>query len=74
MREAVNDSGQDAYDRMLELMSSTKIRGKTLRQQLAKMFQNKKYQNLPDADTKDDTGRESPKVQAIRRFFNGLQN
>lgn len=69
MRESVSDSGQDAYDRMLELMSSTKIRGKTLRQQLAKMFQNKRYQSLPDADTKDDTGRESPKVQAIRRFL-----
>lgn len=70
MREYYNpETKQQAYDRFLELVGTSTIRGKTLRQRLEAMFKSKEYAALPDIDLKDETGSDSPRVAAIRRMI-----
>ena len=70
MREYYNpETKQQAYDRFLELVGTSTIRGKTLRQRLETMFKSKEYAALPDVDLKDETGSDSPRVAAIRRMI-----
>ena len=70
MREYYNpETKQQAYDRFLELVGTSTIRGKTLRQRLEAMFKSKEYAALPDIDLKDETGSDSPRVAAIRRML-----
>jgi len=58
----VND--QSAYDRMLELSSTTKIGGRDLRQALRGLFGSEYYQSL---DTEDIDGESNPRVLAARK-------
>lgn len=70
MKDHYNEeTGQQAYDRMLELTGTKKLRGKTLRERLKSLFENKRYQNMPDNSMKDVTGAESPKVKVIRKLI-----
>ena len=66
MTEFVNDKGQSAYDRRLELLSDTKIRGKTLRQELEKLISSKRYQRLSPLT---DGALKSPRVQLINKVM-----
>lgn len=68
------ETGQQAYARMMELVGTSEIQGKTLRQRLTKLFQDKRYQDLPDADIKDISGAESPKVKIIRRLLSAYNS
>ena len=63
------ETGQQSYDRMLELIGTKKLRGKTLRERLKGLFENERYQNMPDNSMKDVTGAESPKVKVIRKLI-----
>ena len=75
MREYYNpETGQQAYDRFLELVGTSKMRGKTLRERLETMFRSKEYQALPEEDLKDETGSDSPKVKAIRRLISAYRS
>jgi len=70
MKEYYNpETGQQSYDRLLELVGTSTIRGKTLRQRLETMFNSKEYAALPEADLKDETGSDSPRVAAVRRMI-----
>ena len=74
-REYYNpETGQQAYDRFLELVGTSKMRGKTLRERLELMFRSKEYQALPEEDLKDETGSDSPKVKAIRRLISAYRS
>ena len=70
MKDHYNEeTGQQSYDRMLELIGTKKLRGKTLRERLKGLFENERYQNMPDNNMKDVTGAESPKVKVIRKLI-----
>lgn len=56
-------SGQEAYDRWLELHGMVKLKGQTLRQALVKTIKSKDYQKLSPATTEDY---DSPRVRIIR--------
>jgi len=55
---------QSAYDRMLEISSTTKIGGRDLRQALRGLFSTEYYQNL---DTEDIDGESNPRILAARK-------
>ena len=67
------ETGQQSYDRMLELMGTRQIRGKTLRERLKVLFETKRYQDMPDNSMKDVTGAESPKVKVIRKLISAYR-
>ena len=70
MKEYYNpETGQQSYDRFLELVGTSTIRGRTLRQSLERMFKSKEYAALSGEDLKDETGSDSPKVVALRRMI-----
>lgn len=56
-------SGQEAYDRWLELHGSVRVKGETLRQALLKTIKSRDYQKLSPATTDDY---DSPRVRVIR--------
>lgn len=58
---------QTAYDRMLELSSTMKIGGKTMRQAIRKLVDSDKYNNL---DALDFEGEDNPRVALIRKVVN----
>ena len=60
-------SGQTAYDRWTELHGKVKVGGRTLRQELKRLFRDRQYQQM--ADVGDGTG-PSPRVQAVRSVIN----
>ena len=66
MTEFVNDKGQSAYDRRLELLGETKIRNKTLRQELEKLISSRRYQRLSPLT---DGALKSPRVQLINKVL-----
>lgn len=68
------ETGQQAYDRWMELVGTTKLQGRTLRQTLEKLFNNKRYQSISDEVTKADSGADSPKVKAIRRVISAYNS
>jgi hypothetical protein len=47
LREHMNDSGQSAYDRWLELHGSVKLNGKTFRQAMTRLLRSRDYKQLP---------------------------
>ena len=61
--------GQDAYDRYLELSSTTKVGGKTLREQLRGLVENPNYKLLPEESIASDTGLRSPRVNEINKIL-----
>ncbi len=63
------ESGQDAYDRYLELSGTVKLGDKTLREQLSALVENPQYQMMPDDDIADETGLRNPRVRAMSRII-----
>lgn len=57
-----NTKGQSAHDRRLELMSTTRIGGKTLRQSLEKLIKSKEYQQH---SPRSEPGLPSPRIRMI---------
>jgi len=66
LAEFRNNKGQSAYDRWMQLQGEVKIGGRTLRQQLTRLIQNKQFQNLSDAPEADFT---SPRAKALKRII-----
>lgn len=64
--EYVNDAGQTAHDRRLELAGTIKIGNKTLRQQLEGIIKRKQYQKL---STFSEGGFKSPRVDILNRVI-----
>ena len=67
MRDVYNAEGRQAFDRYLELSSTTKIGGKTMRESLRKMVKDKGFQALP-RESNDDIGEISPRIKAVQRL------
>ena len=61
-----NNKNQSAHDRRLELMSTTLISGKTLRQSLQKVIQSKEYQKH---SPRSEPGLTSPRVRMLNRVL-----
>lgn len=71
MRDHYNpNTKQQTYARLMELVGTQKLGGKTLRERLGTMFKDKRYQSLPEADTRNSLSSTSPKAKAIRRIIN----
>jgi len=64
MAEVTNEKGQSAYDRLLELQSTVKINGKSLRQRLGQLIQSEQFQRLSGAPL---DGFSTPRADAIKR-------
>lgn len=70
MRDYYNPkTKQQTYARLMELVGTKKLGGKTLRERLAMMFKDKRYQSMPDADSRNSLSSSSPKAKAIRRII-----
>ena len=67
MRESYNEEGRQAYDRMLELSSTTRIGGQTMRASLRKLIKDPLYRALP-VESDREIGAVSPRVKAIKRL------
>lgn len=61
-----NQKGQSAYDRYLELVGTTTLNGKSLREALNKLVTSPKYLALPE-DSED--GLDSPRIAKIREII-----
>jgi hypothetical protein len=66
LRDVSNKKGQSAYDRWMELHQTTKISGKTLRQQLTAVIGSGNYKRLSDRSTDKY---DSPRIAAIRKVI-----
>ena len=66
-----NSSGQSAYDRWLELSGTVRLgegSGRTLRQQLRRLIQSRRYQELP-TDGVSELDADSPRVSEVQRII-----
>ena len=61
-----NDKGQSAHDRRLELIGTTQIGGKNVRQALERLIKSKRYQSL---DPRSEPGLTSPRVLEINKIL-----
>ena len=68
LRDYVNDDGQTAYDRWIELSSDVRLKGRTLEQELRKLVKTRKYQKLPYESIEGLD--KSPRVQLIQTLLN----
>lgn len=62
-----NDKGQDAQDRLKELIGQTQINGNTLRDSLGKLFGSQEYQQAPPVSDPNDIT--NPRVRAVQTLF-----
>ena len=70
MRDHYNPvTKQQTYARLMELVGTQKLGGKTLRDRLGTMFKDKRYQSLPESDSRNSLSSSSPKAKAIRRII-----
>ena len=70
-----SNAGQyDAYDRLLELSSTTKINGKTLRGKLKQIMGKDSYKKLKNIDVYQSTGEKSLKIDIINSIINAYRN
>ena len=69
-----NEGQYDAYDRLLELSSTIKINGKTLRSKLSQIMGKESYKKLKNIDLYESTGEKSPKIDIINSIINAYRN
>jgi hypothetical protein len=66
MLEHENKKGQTAYDRQLELLTSVKVGGETMRSALKRLIKSRNYQSLTPVS---EPGLPSPRVQKINSIL-----
>lgn len=69
-----NEGQYDAYDRLLELSSTIKINGKTLRSKLSQIMGKESYKKFKNIDLYESTGEKSPKIDIINSIINAYRN
>ncbi len=69
-----NEGNYDAYDRLLELSSTVKINGKTLRSKLSQIMGKESYKKLKNIDLYQSTGEKSPKIDIINSIIKAYRN
>jgi len=67
LRAYMNDSGQSAYDRWLELHGSVKLNGKTFRQAMTRLLKSRDYKKLPYEAVEGLEN--SPRVREINKIL-----
>jgi hypothetical protein len=65
---------RQAYDRMLELTSTSKIGGKTLRERLRDLMSSQAYKNLPDYNEMRDLGKKTPRINAVQQLISAYRS
>jgi hypothetical protein len=65
LRGYKNRNNQSAYDRWLELQGSVKVSGRSIEQELTRLFKSSQYKRLPEEDIEGLD--KSPRVAAINR-------
>jgi hypothetical protein len=73
LKDIYREDGRQAYDVWLEKTSTTKIKGKTLRQYLNKLVKSKEYQALP-SQSDSSIGEKSPRIRAINNWLRVFRN
>jgi hypothetical protein len=74
LRDIRNDKGITAYDRYQDLVSTTKIKGKTLRKYLEGLTKSRYYKRLNEGtDQELDLGVQPPRVKAIQKVINAYR-
>lgn len=63
--------GQDAYDRLQEIASTTRINGRTLHESLSGLIGSKSYQSLRPSEGRED--RNNPRILAINRVISAYR-
>jgi len=71
LRDVQNSKGQSAYDRWMELHQTTKIGGRTLRQQLTALIGSSSYQRLSDKSTDKY---DSPRIASVRKVIGAYRD
>jgi hypothetical protein len=61
-----NEKGQSAHDRRLEKLGTTRIGGRTMRQELDRLINSRNYQRMSPIS---EPGLESPRVQMINKVL-----
>lgn len=61
-----NEKGQSAHDRRLEKLGTTRIGGRTMRQELERLINSRNYQRMSPIS---EPGLESPRVQMINKVL-----
>jgi len=74
MREFTNQQGRQAYDRYLELSSTTQIDGKNMKQALTRLMKSPEYAALPKDNIQDQIGKDSPRINMINRIVKRFRN
>lgn len=64
--EFYNDKGQTAHDRRLEKLNSVRIGGRTMRQDLERLINSRRYQSMSPIS---EPGFESPRVEMINKVL-----
>ena len=67
LRDYFNSNGQSAYDRWQEMTGQTKIKGRTLKQELTKLMKSAQYKRLP-YESMDGVDR-SPRARLIQSIL-----
>lgn len=65
---------RQAYDRMLELTSTSKIGGKTLRERLRDLMSSEAYKSLPDYNEMRDLGKKTPRINAVQQLISAYRS
>ena len=73
LTDAKNDKGQSAYDRWLELSSTVKVGGRTMRQRLERLINSKAYKDLPKEGVKK-VDVDSPQIGEIMRIIRAYRS
>lgn len=63
-----NDQGRSAYDRWLELSSTTKLGGKTMRQRMERLIKSRPYQKLP-IEGLARVDEDSPRIRELMKII-----
>jgi hypothetical protein len=72
-KDIYNEDGRQAYDVWLEKTGTTTIRGKTLRQTLARLIKSNDYQRLT-AHSESDIGEKSPRIGQINNWLRAFRS
>lgn len=66
-------NNRQAYDRLLELTSTSKIGGRTLRQRMDELVRSPSYQNAPDFNKVGELGKKTPRIRAIQQLISAYR-
>ncbi len=67
LTEIQNSQGRTAYDRWSELAGTVSLQGRSLREELRKLFRSRRYKQMPEPDAFE--GLDSPRISEVNRVI-----